>query len=588
MKQNTDTTAGVKGSISSLRTVQALASDGTASTSTNTGNSLVIQSRHSLALAYDGTAGVPSASSSRPSASSVPLASTNTTSVGYWIALHFSDQGTGAFCNLRSFLCLSSSVGRVRVVEPFLVGSDVGLDVSANWTREVPYTDVFHSGALRGYGSLVPFHTFLREAPRKLVVAQYKCIGLSLCRPCGHEDVLARGRKFSELNGFEMVGHVCLEYKTEGMMTVKEFTSQLYSTYNKSDVVVMFPLFGGLVNNRGKGYRLFMAPAKCQINNATICNISTIKPSQLVETSADNYIHKYLKGGSFIREAPRKLVVAQYKCIGLSLCRPCGHEDVLARGRKFSELNGFEMVGHVCLEYKTEGMMTVKEFTSQLYSTYNKSDVVVMFPLFGGLVNNRGKGYRLFMAPAKCQINNATICNISTIKPSQLVETSADNYIHKYLKGGSFITVMVRFETLLRPKNEIDLKMCLSHLYEKLVELKTQFGIESIVLCLDIGKYGSQYFRDNQKSMGPILPHVNRFISQSVKEGMTLSNWEDTFTNTSLRQNPGFVGLVQKTIATRGDVLVLLGKPSTFHSSTEKIFLRSHPEERVFNLENSC
>ena len=414
MKQNTDAAAGVKGSISSLRTVQALASDGTASAS-----------------------------------SSVPSASTNTTSLGYWIALHFSDQGTGAFCNLRSFLCLSSSVGRVRVVEPFLVGSDVGLDVSANWTREVPYTDVFHSGALRGYGSLVPFHTFLREAPRKLVVAQYKCIGLSLCRPCGHEDVLARGRKFSELNGFEMVGHVCLEYKTEGMMTVKEFTSQLYSTYNKSDVVVMFPLFGGLVNNRRKGYRLFMAPAKCQINNATICNISTIKPSQLVETSADNYIHKYLK-------------------------------------------------------------------------------------------------------------------------------------------GGSFITVMVRFETLLRPKNEIDLKMCLSHLYEKLVELKTQFGIESIVLCLDIGKYGSQYFRDNQKSMGPILPHVNRFISQSVKEGMTLSNWEDTFTNTSLRQNPGFVGLVQKTIATRGDVLVLLGKPSTFHSSTEKIFLRSHPEERVFNLENSC
>ena len=128
-----------------------------------------------------------------------------TSGMGYWVGLHFSDQGTGSFVNLMSFLCLSTAVGGVRVVEPFMVGSNVGQNASANWTEEVSFSDIFNSDEFhrfaksKGYSSLVPYHTFLQDAPRKLVVAQYKCTGLHRCRTCGHEDILEQGRTFAKL-----------------------------------------------------------------------------------------------------------------------------------------------------------------------------------------------------------------------------------------------------------------------------------------------------------------------------------------------------------------------------------------------------
>ena len=381
---------------------------------------------------------------------------TNPSGEGYWVGLHFSDQGTGAFWNLNTFLCLSSSVGGVRVVEPFLLGSNLGQNASAHWREQVPFSDVFDLDEFnsfvrsRGFGSLVPYHTFLANAPRKLVVAQYKCTTSHRCRTCGHKDVLEQGRIFSKLNGFEMVGNVCMDYGSTGKMTLGEFTSQLYSKYNKSEVVVVFPLFAG-VTGKSEDFRLMMTLTKC----------------------------------------------------------------------------------------------------------------------------NRG--------------NLATISNI---KPSQLVETSAGNYIQKYLKGGSYISVMLRFETIIRPQPQkrkaAIARRCLNRLHMKIDELKPKFGVTSTALCLDIGKYGSWYFRRFSEAMDAIFPSVNEFISQTVEEGLTLSDWEGMFTNTALRLNPGFIAVMQKAIAARGDVLLLVGGESSFQRSAKSAFTQSHSEDKVINLGMSC
>ena len=58
-------------------------------------------------------------------------------------ALEFSDQGTGSFVNMMSLMCFASQIGGVRVVEPFMVRSLLGLNVRANWTEEVKFRDVF-------------------------------------------------------------------------------------------------------------------------------------------------------------------------------------------------------------------------------------------------------------------------------------------------------------------------------------------------------------------------------------------------------------------------------------------------------------
>ena len=381
-----------------------------------------------------------------------------TRGVGYWVGLHFSDQGTGAFLNMMSFLCLSSFVGGVRIVEPFAFGSNVGQKANENWTEQLPFSDVFDADEFnyfarsRGFSSLVPYSTFLADAPRKLLVAQYKC-----------------DTKFSR-------------------------------------------------------------------------------------------------------------------------CRTCGHGDVLEQGRQFSKWNGFEMVGHVCLDYnRSNGSMTLDEFQSQLYSTYNRSEVVVLFPLFAG-VTKEPENFRLIMSQREC-LRSSVSASFFSIRPSKLVETSADNYIDKYLKGGTYVSVMVRLESIVRPLERIEFTVnrCLYRLHRVVKHLKTKYGYSGVALSLDVGIYGSLYFREFPNEMDAILPSVNRFISKTVERDMTLSDWEGTFTNTTLRQNPGFVAIMQKAIAARGELLVLVGEDSSFQKSAELMFIMTHPKgEMVIHLGKTC
>ena len=132
---------------------------------------------------------------------------------GYMLALTYSDQITSAVDNIRSLMCLTKKIGGVQVVEPFVTGSLLGLNLTANWTREVKMTDIFDYGAwkrstpFKKYGERVSFKTFLQNAPHKLLMVQY--CHASFCYPCKHKDIVTRSRIFCELNGFELVGILC-------------------------------------------------------------------------------------------------------------------------------------------------------------------------------------------------------------------------------------------------------------------------------------------------------------------------------------------------------------------------------------------
>ena len=379
---------------------------------------------------------------------------------GYMFALTFGDQGTGSFINLVSFVCFASKLGSVRIVEPFMVTSSLGQNVSANWEKGTKFSDVFdiekfNSFALsRHYSPLVPYKTFLEAAPHKLLVAQYNCSGLSSCRSCGHQDVVEKGRIFSKLNGFEFVGHVCLDYGPKGHMNIAELENQIYTNFKKAEVVVMFPRFGGVDNGR------------------------------------------------------------------------------------FS----------------------------------------------------KKKGYRLFLSLPACSRNRGVPTSI--IRPSPFVTASANSYIHKYLDGNHYISVMIRIELILRshvhdtqaPKLT---EKCLNRVYQRLKKLQAEVGIQDIFLALDVGKYGSDIFQ-NEHVMTPILPYFDIFVSQTIKKGMTLSEWDERFTNITENQTPGYIAVIQKYIAARGDVLVLLGAESAFQSSTRELYNSLHRKRKVIKLNTSC
>ena len=221
---------------------------------------------------------------------------------GYMFALGYSDQGTGSFTNLMSFLCLAGKLGGIRIVEPFMVGSFLGMNVSKNWREEVKFGDLFDAGVANRYAKknhfseLVPFEEFLEDAPHKLLVVQHRYVPCHI--PCGHPRALEKGRIFAQEHGFEAVGQVCLDYKENGKTQLGDIIKQIYNKYNKSELTVMFIRFGGLEGggfSPNRVYRLFIsgAPAACYRGRLNI--FSVIRPSKLVRQSADIYVERFLQ-----------------------------------------------------------------------------------------------------------------------------------------------------------------------------------------------------------------------------------------------------------------------------------------------------
>ena len=378
---------------------------------------------------------------------------------GYMFAVGYSDQGTGSFRNLMSILCLAGKLGGIRIVEPFMVGSFLGINVSKNWREEVKFGDLFDAGVANRYAKknhfseLVPFEEFLEDAPRKLLVVQHRCVPCHM--PCGHPRALEKGRIFADEHGFEAVGQVCLDYKESGKTKLGDITKQIYNMYDRSELTVMFIRFGGLQEG---GF------------------------------SPDRVFRLFISG-----------------------------------------------------------------------------------------------------APAACYRGHLNIFPV--IRPGKLVRQSADIYVERFLQT-KYISVMIRIEMVLGSLQKDTeearkrTKMCLSNLAQRLDGIRSKTGIGKIFVCLDVGKYGSSGLR--QKAVADNLgPEYDSFLSQTLEDGMTLSKLDATFTNATLIDNPGFVAMMQKTIAARGDVLFLLGGNSNFQSSALELHQSMH-KSNVFKINSSC
>ena len=130
-------------------------------------------------------------------------------------------------------------------------------------------------------------------------------------------------------------------------------------------------------------------------------------------------------------------------------------------------------------------------------------------------------------------------------------------------------------------------RKCLGNLMQRLNRTKNDNGIEDTFVCLDIGKYGSEWLR-SQAVINNLGPEYDSFLSQVVQDGMTLAELDSTFTKSALMHNPGFVAMMQKTIAAKGEVLVVIGGSSNFHKSTIEMYKSMHRNQKILMLPNSC
>ena len=213
---------------------------------------------------------------------------------GYVLALGYSDQLTAAAMNVESLMCLATEWGRVRPVEPFVIGSTLGLDVKKNWTKLLKFSDIFDGSmwtkrtSHKRYNQLVPFSNFIKEASKKVILVQYY-------HPCGDKNILKVAQTFCKNHGFELVQTVCLTYSGAKRLTTESIKKQIYSCFKPNDVVVLFEIYGAIeLSERdiSRGYRIYADNKKCSRHS------NQIEPSPTVFSDADLYIQKYLNGSS--------------------------------------------------------------------------------------------------------------------------------------------------------------------------------------------------------------------------------------------------------------------------------------------------
>ena len=369
---------------------------------------------------------------------------------------------------------------------------------------------------------------------------------------------------------------LALDYGDQGISSFVDFVSFLCFASQIGNVKVVEPFMIGSIIGQNASVNWSQA-----VKLSEVYDLETIN-----KYAASKHIIKPTPYKTFLKESPRKLLVAQHKCVGLSWCIPCGHERARERGLTFSRMNGFEMVGHVCLKYAKDGSTTLGEIKRQLYENYKVNEIVVLFIRFGGVntgAYNPQHIYRLHISLLSCCRSRHS--SFTFVKSSKFVVDIAEQYIQEHLGGAKYMSVMIRLERTIGQQNIHSEKApdmvskCLSNLQKKITETKVKFKMQKIFMCLDVGKYGSRFL-----TVSNFTSYYDQFLSETLQPGMTLKKLDNTYSDVRLREHPGLVAALQRAIAARGDMLLLLSEHSTFQSSTEIEYKSLHSKQNVLHF----
>ena len=84
--------------------------------------------------------------------------------------------------------------------------------------------------------------------------------------------------------------------------------------------------------------------------------------------------------------------------------------------------------------------------------------------------------------------------------------------------------------------------------------MKKTFGAGHVFVTIDIGHYGSLYFRKKNDAIKAVERQTEDFLSTIYGRNMTLGEYEERHIRTSTLSNPGYISVVQKEITARGKI----------------------------------
>lgn len=257
----------------------------------------------------------------------------------------------------------------------------------------------------------------------------------------------------------------------------------------------------------------------------------------------------------------------------------------------------FSFVKELCVDCShLQRSLTLAELQNELYGGRNVSETTLIFSGWRSF-NVVGSWLQL---PSYC-INAQKPDSSTRLVPSLSVLNHTNYYRKRILKSKKVIAVMLRIERFLtlkvmgRSNETVD--SCLSNtlkIHEHVLQ-NPKMANSSTFLTLDIGRFGSGIMKDpstvarfGQDSLSSIREAVYNVFKHLYKGHWTMSSWEQSFIEaTSGIAERGYIAMLQRSIATHADCLILMGGGS-FQQVAAYQYMKHHQGQSKPCLYSVC
>ena len=259
-----------------------------------------------------------------------------------------------------------------------------------------------------------------------------------------------------------------------------------------------------------------------------------------------------VRWADFLREAPRSVILVELKSIYRYECSV----EVMKRDyTKFLIENGFTVIREVCFNKTTlSHKLSMKQFSVEIFASLLPDSVTVILEEWSS--NTVGVIIELDECTLGLPLSNL-------IAPSERALNDTERYIQTYMNGSRrYVALMVRSEWAILNAGSRQAEQIVSECFVKTLSYWNQTvqatGLNHTFVTLDIGKYGSK--TDPRLISSPLINMATDLLrTVHHNSSLSFSDWEHTFEEASNSTNCGYIGFLQKLVATRAKCLLLVG-----------------------------
>jgi len=284
--------------------------------------------------------------------------------------------------------------------------------------------------------------------------------------------------------------------------------------------------------------------------------------------------------------AAKKPVIVTYGENDIKRYKPGKYEQIPDKDMQWLNDNfNIVRVVNFIRDAKAEHPMSLEELNSYVFGDFSPTEVSVL------IVNWIGMDTRIWRIQLSKSIDSSFLNSVHVdfrypngsieLSPSKRVLKAFENYVSKYIGVHKYVGIVFRTHCILRygmrkagfsGKSQYLLN-CSKQLRKTLDKVRNKW---EIFMAYDLGMLGSDgyYSPDDQR----LFPLRDQIFSDVFNGTINIKQREDMLINAAGGiSDRGFIALLEKTIATHADCIILLGKISSFVQSSASVYFSLHP-----------